>query len=85
MVSPETSSSSRGYAIKRRVSQQPADFRQGVANAYNVVTEVSYYYVTALISKIFYKLSVKIQLVLRSMATKSVIGLRIWSVLFVSF
>lgn len=42
MVSPETASTlSRGQTIQRRVAQQPADFRQGVANAYNVVTEVS--------------------------------------------
>ena len=32
---------SHGKLTKRRINSEPADLRQGIANAYNVVTEVS--------------------------------------------
>jgi hypothetical protein len=32
---------SHGKIVKRRLNSEPADLRQGIANAYNVVTEVS--------------------------------------------
>ena len=43
IVSPtdNVASGSHGKPVKRRVNSEPADLRQGIANAYNVVTEVS--------------------------------------------
>ncbi len=43
IVSPTDNlpSGSSGKLVKRRVNSEPADLRQGIANAYNVVTEVS--------------------------------------------
>ena len=43
IVSPTDNlpSGSNGKLVKRRVNSEPADLRQGIANAYNVVTEVS--------------------------------------------
>lgn len=44
IVSPTDNMSpgSHGKLAKRRVNSEPADLRQGIANAYNVVTEVSF-------------------------------------------
>lgn len=44
IVSPtdNVSPGSHGKIAKRRVNSEPADLRQGIANAYNVVTEVGF-------------------------------------------
>lgn len=55
IVSPtenNVSPGSHGKLVRRRVNSEPVDLRQGIANAYNVVTEVSFFFLIHLFYEI---------------------------------